>query len=821
MKIDNLGVPPFWETSIYQIWFIVQSRSMVENPRGWQVAAAPQLERMSHQVLFQARLQWYGLNWVCHKIRMTYDDLLVKKKTTCSHSATWFLIHTIPIWEGGMLSCFGKISPGIISIVVVPANMQAAKMRGVSFDLFHNTGCIFTLCTQDSSARTSKHKQLTYTELDIPNVLGLLNDNTDNRYLILALSLRLQGICVECWTKMSTGHFGSSITQVCHLDRFWKRLRLCISFRPFFEHVGFVGRRVGDDLQCSDQGSGRSSRPPYATSGKGSVSWTPSQNDWLARHHQQTVHAGDPWRDNDTGWCDGDWRRTSGGPNVDGGYSSSWHWHEGRCERRLPGSWTGAAGPEGGRCRIRAPRGSTSDPPASSLAIGSREPCIWQTCCFPGLFSQCAKLFGQHVAVMHGNGASGLVFSVHAPPVVWGSCAEDPGNIHADESTMSTRSHLDHECADGQVHSGPRISWPQSPTTGPTALHPHVQLLYVRLARAGHFLFPAPEECHLFHIRRPTLWMMWCGVVLGPGGWQAYLGAVLHAVQWRAPLAPQARLDWLGSSPTPLMPRRWHNLLGLLHPWTRWPWRMQSHWRSGWACEKRSWNRLWMRTPRKRPPWSKSRKRTWRRSDPRDSKSSIRKRPRPWTFSAKRSSTPILSTRRRKWTRRPSVRKPRWGKARWPSTAWMRSEDAKKLAMLTWAMKYHKQGSRECMRVVGARPETDPPDLALKIKLNLDQLQALERRTHVDTLIEDPMDPVLFTQQEVRAMFRHVLPSSYSLPVRYLQGMFIPSNSLPVRCLQGMFTHVLLWSNSLPVRYSQGMFKPVLSWTNLLPVRYL
>ena len=52
------------------------------------------------------------------------------------------------------------------------------------------------------------------------------------------------------------------------------------------------------------------------------------------------------------------------------------------------------------------------------------------------------------------------------------------------------------------------------------------------------------------------------------------------------------------------------------------------------------------------------------------------------------------------------------------------------------------------MRVVGARPEVDPPDLALKIKLNLDQLQALERRTHVDTLI---VDPVLFTQEEVRA----------------------------------------------------------------------
>ena len=33
-------------------------------------------------------------------------------------------------------------------------------------------------------------------------------------------------------------------------------LRLCIFFRTFFEHVGFVGRRVGAYLQCSDQGSG-------------------------------------------------------------------------------------------------------------------------------------------------------------------------------------------------------------------------------------------------------------------------------------------------------------------------------------------------------------------------------------------------------------------------------------------------------------------------------------------------------------------------------------------------------------------------------------
>ena len=133
----------------------------------------------------------------------------------------------------------------------------------------------------------------------------------------------------------------------------------------------------------------------------------------------------------------------------------------------------------------------------------------------------------------------------------------------------------------------------------------------------------------------------------------------------------------------------------------------------------------------------------------------------------------------------------------------MRSKDVKKLAMLTWVMKYRK---REQRMHAGCWRKTS---------------EALERCTHVDTLIEDSMDSVLFTQEEVRAMFRHVLSSSHSLPVRYLQGMFISSNSLSVRCLQGMFTHVLLWSNSLPVRYSQGMFKPVLSWTNLLPVRYL
>ena len=32
-------------------------------------------------------------------------------------------------------------------------------------------------------------------------------------HLILALSLRLQGICLECWTKMSIGHFGSRLDQ--------------------------------------------------------------------------------------------------------------------------------------------------------------------------------------------------------------------------------------------------------------------------------------------------------------------------------------------------------------------------------------------------------------------------------------------------------------------------------------------------------------------------------------------------------------------------------------------------------------------------------
>ena len=59
------------------------------------------------------------------------DDLwwltgkLVKKKTTCSHSATWFLIHTIPIWEGGMLrfrpnySTIQNWTPALVKLVPV------------------------------------------------------------------------------------------------------------------------------------------------------------------------------------------------------------------------------------------------------------------------------------------------------------------------------------------------------------------------------------------------------------------------------------------------------------------------------------------------------------------------------------------------------------------------------------------------------------------------------------------------------------------------------------------------------------------------------
>ena len=118
------------------------------------------------------------------------------------------------------------------------------------------------------------------------------------------------------------------------------------------------------------------------------------------------------------------------------------------------------------------------------------------------------------------------------------------------------------------------------------------------------------------------------------------------------------------------------------------------------------------------------------------------------------------------------------------------------------------------MRVVGARPEVDPPDLALKIKLNLDQLQALERRTHVDTLIEDPMDPVLFTQEEVRAMFRHVLPSSYSLPVRYLQGMFIRAT----RCLSGVCRACLPMSYFGAFHCLSGIRKACLSLSYLGPI---
>ena len=43
--------------------------------------------------------------------------------------------------------------------------------------------------------------------------------------------------------------------------------------------------------------------------------------------------------------------------------------------------------------------------------------------------------------------------------------------------------------------------------------------------------------------------MMWCGVVLGPGGWQAYLGAVLQSSEGRR--WPR-KLDWIGSEARPL-----------------------------------------------------------------------------------------------------------------------------------------------------------------------------------------------------------------------------------------------------------------------------
>ena len=45
-----------------------------------------------------------------------------------------------------------------------------------------------------------------------------------------------------------------------------------------------------------------------------------------------------------------------------------------------------------------------------------------------------------------------------------------------------------------------------------------------------------------------------------------------------------------------------------------------------------------------------------------------------------------------------------------------------------------------------AQRRSPPPDWALQIKFSQDRLGALERRTHVEQHVEDPMDPVLFTQ---------------------------------------------------------------------------
>ena len=63
------------------------------------------------------------------------------------------------------------------------------------------------------------------------------------------------------------------------------------------------------------------------------------------------------------------------------------------------------------------------------------------------------------------------------------------------------------------------------------------------------------------------------------------------------------------------------------------------------------------------------------------------------------------------------------------------TEDAKKVAMLTWAMKYHKGEQRMHAGCWRKMDEVNPPEWALKIKLTPHQLQALERRTHVEGLM--------------------------------------------------------------------------------------
>ena len=106
-------------------------------------------------------------------------------------------------------------------------------------------------------------------------------------FLILALSLRLQGICVECWTKMSTGHFGSSITQLCPLDRFLKGFFAFIPLSLLFDHVGFIGRTVGSDFECFDPSPRWSGGLPCTTSGPRwrDCSWSPGQDERPAGNH--------------------------------------------------------------------------------------------------------------------------------------------------------------------------------------------------------------------------------------------------------------------------------------------------------------------------------------------------------------------------------------------------------------------------------------------------------------------------------------------------------------------------------------------------------
>ena len=165
----------------------------------------------------------------------------------------------------------------------------------------------------------------------------------------------------------------------------FERVFAFIPLSLLFNHVGFIGRRVGSDFECFDPSPRWSGGLPCTTSGPRwkDCSWSPGQDERPAGNHLSLSRFEHFWQ-----WWPptrshghGDSARRGCSTHGCGRSASRWPWSCNCSERRLPRSRTGAAGPEGGRvwhwaCWFCAARDPCTHTPTGSLVLRSGESCI-------------------------------------------------------------------------------------------------------------------------------------------------------------------------------------------------------------------------------------------------------------------------------------------------------------------------------------------------------------------------------------------------------------------------------------------------------------